>query len=186
MTFFSTWAACAGPAAAHSLPLLVPVSPARTVPVVEVPPSGPATAATLPVPDLADMDDPAAHCLLLGRQATMQHDLHHALQWFDRAVVHAPDLGIAHFCRALCLLDIGMESEAKAAFERALRCDPRDGAVRIQLARIHARTGRSDLATLVVGPALVAAPDLADALAEDPAFAALRDHPHWLQMLGRL
>lgn len=168
------WSQCAGPAAAVGFGVLPPRPPTP----VEEPPRA------------AAPEDPAERlalsCLRHGRAAVDARDLPTALAWFDRALAVKPDAGIAHFCRAMVLADLGRHDEAAVALEASLGRGADDAAARIQFARLCARHGHYDHALRILGPAVTAKPHLAERIAQDNDFRAMRDHPFFLQMLGTI
>lgn len=128
----------------------------------------------------------ALACLHHGRAAAKDHQLHQALAWFDRALHLEPGLGIAHFCRGMVLADLGRHEEAADAVEQSLGRAADDFAARIQYSRLLARNGHYDSALRMLGPALRAKPHLAAQVLADRDFSAMRDHPHFLQLVGAL
>lgn len=138
----------------------------------------------------AEPEDPverlALSCLKHGRRASDEGKLEDALAWFDRALTLQADLGIAQFCRAMVLADLGRADEAYVALEASLGRTADDAAARVQFARLCARHGHYDQALRILGPAVAAKPHLAAKLADDRDFAALRDHPYFLQVLGAI
>lgn len=162
---------CAGPAAAHGSILLPPTALAPAAPDAE------------PVDPVERL---SAACLKQGRLHVEKGRLPEALAWFDRALALQPDLGIAKFCRAMVLADLGRPDEAAVSLEGSLGRTADDAPARIQTARLMARHGQYDAALRVLGPALHLKPHLASRILADGDFRALRDHPHFLALVGAL
>lgn len=132
--------------------------------------------------------DEPEHVRLLreGRAAAARGDTDAALAALDVALRLDPHLGVAHLCRALCLLQQGDEEGAARAMTRAVEVVPDDADAQLGLARVCAAAGMTPLALRLVGAALERRPGLTDAVFADAAFASLRDHPQLLQMAGLL
>lgn len=121
-----------------------------------------------------------------GYIATQAGDLSRALACFETALRMAPGLGVAHFCRGVCLAAMGRTAEAYAALEESVMDDPADGARRVHLARAALTLGRAKDAMDAIAPLASDAPEIGEALFEDPHLAGLRDHPRFLALCGRL
>lgn len=130
---------------------------------------------------------PAAppHPLRLAQQALAQGDALVALAAFERALADEPDLAVAHLGRATCLARLARDAEAADALDRALG---NAGAERVamRLAAACARDGHAGFAMDILGRVLDSAPHVAAEMADDAALRALRDHPRFLQMVGKL
>lgn len=125
--------------------------------------------------------------LLRAGEAAVKAGRHEeAVAWFTQAIAMDPTLHVAHFCRGVCLASLGRHAEARDAFRKAHRLDPAEGAYRLELARASARTGCGPEAMEALAPLLAALPELAQDVAEDEAFAGLRDHPRFLALVGLL
>ena len=124
--------------------------------------------------------------LLRGHAATKAGDLVEALACFDAALRMAPGLGVALFCRGVCLASMGRMAEAYAALEESVMEDPTDGARRVHLARVALALGRAKDAMDILAPLARDAPQVGDAMFQDAALAGLRDHPRFLALCGRL
>lgn len=161
----STW--CVGPAAAHAI----------------VPAPLHHDAWELPVLPCAD---PAHLRLVHARAALARGDRRAALAAFDDAVELDPTLAMAHLGRALCLAELGETALAGDALLDALALPDPDGAVSLQVARLVAREGDHRAALDLLSRALAADPGLAHQAADDAAFRTMRDHPAFLQMVGRI
>ncbi len=157
----SSW--CAGPAAA--LALAPPPSATRQ-------PGEPADAAHVRL----------AH----AREALRAGNVRLALACFDEALHLRPDLPVAHLGRAMCLAQLGDEAEAAESLLDALQLPDAGGDVTLHLARIVAREGAHREAMDLLGEAFSLDKTLVEEAADDPAFGHLRDHPRFLQLVGRL
>lgn len=62
--------------------------------------------------------------LQLGRLLAISGNLPAALEHFERAVVLAPDSGLAHYSLGLALRQSGRDAEAEAAYRESIRLDP--------------------------------------------------------------
>lgn len=182
------WMYCAGPAAAFAAPILPHDDGAirRSGAARGEPPEARETPSfdARGAPALSPSERLAHSCLKHGRAASEEGQHEEALAWFERALVLAPHLGIAQFCRAMTLADLGRADEAADALEASLGREADDAPARIQFARLCARHGHYDAAIRLLGPALSANPRLADRVANERDFRALRDHPFFLQMVG--
>jgi thioredoxin-like negative regulator of GroEL len=111
-----------------------------------------------------------------------------ALAEFDAAARTARDAdarGCIELGRVLCLLQLGREDEAAMAVaDGGDDASPRDLAVR--LARVCALSGRTLDALQLLSALVQDDPAATGTLFDDPRLAALRDHPMFLQLLGRL
>jgi Flp pilus assembly protein TadD len=184
--FAPRWMACAGPAALAGL-----VAPPQAAADTPRPTTTTTTTTTRPhprtVPVAADeAEREALHCLQEGRAAAARGALDEAVPWFDRALRLEPAMGVAHLCRALCLLDLGRDDDAAHALGLAMHHAPAEPHARVGMARVCAAAGMTPVALDLLGGALAARPSLSGDVLADPAFAALRDHPHLLQMAGAL
>ena len=174
------WRHCVGPAAASGA-FPPPPPPPQAPPPASPPPEAPAEQAGDAVARLA------RECLRHGRAAAEARRLEEALAWFDRALALDAGLGIAHFCRAMILADLGRPDEAHDALERSTDGRGREDApARVQLARLLARHGHYTQSLRVLGPALSARPELAELVQQDRDFRSMRDHPFFLQMVGAI
>lgn len=147
---------------------------------------GPAAAFAAPVPlPPPRREEPALVCLRAGQALVARGDPAAALGAVERALALEPGLAVAHFARAVCLRELGRDAEAEEAFDRALAAEDGAHVVRLHLARALAADD-APAAMRLLAPALQRAPSVREALARDPALAALRDHPVLLQMAGML
>jgi tetratricopeptide (TPR) repeat protein len=162
----SAW--CAGPAGAWGI----------------APAFQPAPAAA-PAPSAAGAD-PAHVRLAHARAALARGDARAALACFDDAAHLAPDLAIAHLVRSLCHLELGDEAMAAECLLDALAVPDQTGDVTLHLARMVAREGSHREAMDLLAVAFALDDRAAEAAAQDPAFAGLRDHPRFLQLVGKL
>lgn len=147
-------------------------------------PAGPAAAhgfVTIPEPD-----PPALLCLRHARAAVASGDAPLALAWLDHALALDPGLGIAHATRVLLLQEMGEHLAARRALEHAMTQTRGADAVPVHLARMCLRQGDAREAMDLLATAVALAPEAAPQLVEDETFASLRDHPRFLQIVGRL
>lgn len=158
---------------ASAIRFRAPRKPAVAAPA---PPAPPVTMAAADVPSL----------LRAGKAAVERYDYAGAIGWFDQALALDPRIAVAHFCKGVCLAGLLRYDDAHAAFKAAYALDPNEGAIRLEFARSCARTGRHAESMAALGPLLEAMPALAPDVREDEAFASLKDHPRFLQMLGAL
>lgn len=121
-----------------------------------------------------------------GRDAVAADRLDEAVAWFTQALTLKPRLAVAHFSRGVCLASLGRHEDAYDALSNAHELDPTEGAYILELARACSRTGRRVEALRLAGRLLRAAPELAQDMGEDDAFAAFRDDPRFLALVGRL
>lgn len=124
--------------------------------------------------------------LLLGERAVATGHVEEGLLWFQAASRLEPGATAAHVCQGLCLLGLARPDEAAYAFRLASRLDPGDLGVKLSLARSEGLAGDGRAALAALAPVLAATPEIADDVFEDPVFEALRDHPRFLQLTGRL
>ncbi|MEA3200345.1 MAG: Anaphase-promoting complex, cyclosome, subunit 3 [Thermoplasmata archaeon] len=124
--------------------------------------------------------------LRAGEAAIKAGRAEEAAAWFAQAAALQADLAVAHFCHGMCLVALQRHEQAREAFQRAYDLDPMEGSYRLELARACARTARGPEAMDALAPLLAAAPELAQDLGEDPAFASLKDHPRFLALVGLL
>lgn len=152
----SMFAYCVGPAALVAPPVTVPLAP--TLSAFE-------------------------RRLGLARLHLARGEWADALGAFEAALLHEPRFAIGHLGRAICLTQLGRETEARAALSEALAASQGQEHVLVPLARMMAREGHVSLAIPLLGAAVRAMPHEAERLARDPLFA---DHPAYLQVLGVL
>jgi tetratricopeptide (TPR) repeat protein len=153
-----------------------PAPPAQVAPAAQPAPS---VLVTVQPRDLDGMLRAAQAAVVAGR-------FEEAIAWFDKALRLNPRLAVAHFCRAVCFVGLKRDADAYASFRKAYDLDPKEGAYRLELARVCARLGRANEAMDVLGALLHALPALVDDVSSDPSFAGLFDHPRFLAMTGRL
>ena len=162
----SPW--CAGPAAAFG--------------ILPPPPPAPARSAVA----LAVGGDPALVRLAHARAALGRGDTRAALECFDESILLRGNIAVAHLGRAMCLAELGHETEASEALLAALELPDSDGSVTMHLARMLAGEGSIQDAMDLLGRAFSLDERLVEEAARDPAFGVLADHPRFLQMIGRL
>lgn len=124
--------------------------------------------------------------LRAGQAAVAAGAFDDAIRLFRAALAQAPALSVARVCEGMCLDALGRYDEAYATLQLAFEQDSADGLARLQYARACARTARAAEAMATLAPLLHAWPEGCDTIADDDAFANLRDHPRFLQMVGRL
>jgi tetratricopeptide (TPR) repeat protein len=124
--------------------------------------------------------------MLLGQRALADGQPRKAEHWFAAAVELDEELSIAHLCRGLCRFELAEPAAAAEALETACELDPSSGLATYHLARAHAMQGNVDEAAAAIAPLIEADPSMAEVIADEPAFDALRDDPRWLAALGRL
>lgn len=107
-----------------------------------------------------------------------------ALALFNEAVAREPRNPTLHLDRAQCLDKLGKKSEARRAFETAVRLAPENGEAHYHLARSLASTGLAPSAIAHLSRAFSLDPAFAQAAREDAAFTPLRDHPSYQELDG--
>lgn len=126
---------------------------------------------------------PFARQLALARLRLARGELPEALAAFDAALLHDPRFALAHLGRAVCLTEMGLETEARAALFETLAAARGQEEALYTLARMCALQGHVALAMPLLGAAVRARPQDTARWAADRAFA---DHPAYLQVLGAL
>lgn len=112
-------------------------------------------------------------------------DYEPAAEWFATASELAPKRPTPHFCRAVCFEELDRLDDAMAAYAAAREAGA--GATPIyRQARLIARDGRPREALTPLRRALDEEPALIEDAAGDEAFDALRDHPRFLALVGKL
>lgn len=124
--------------------------------------------------------------LELGKAAAGRAAYDEAIRWFETATAVQPRLPVAHTCLGMCLMGLERYEEAAESFLMSLELDPDDGAVRYHLAKALVRQGHLGEAMDALTPLLRQLPEVRDAARQEPAFAELRDHPRFLDLLDDL
>ena len=109
-----------------------------------------------------------------------------ALEKFEAVLAHAPQVGLAMFGRALCLVRVGRVEEGADALARAMEHSVDVRRAAIQLAGVSVRRHDTAGAFAILRLVLSIAPEAAEEIQCETALRPLRDHPEFLQMLGRL
>ena len=135
---------------------------------------------------MSRVGDDAHAALRHGHAAIERDDLAEALAWFDHPSRAQPRLAIAHFCRGIALGGLGRTPEAHDALAEAVEHAPHEWSYRVHYARFAVALGKTTEAMDALGPVARALPEMHEPMLEDPQLAALRDHPRFLAMLGRL
>jgi hypothetical protein len=172
---------CAGPAAAYASPFVgappaaKPAAHATSRPAVR-----PASVPAAPAPD------PAIVALREAHAALATGDVAAALAGFDRAALSPFHAVVANIGRAVCLTDLGRTEEGAQALARAYDSSARPGEVDYALARMSVLAGETRGGLGLLALALRVDPARAEEARRDAAFARLRDHPEFLQVVGDL
>lgn len=131
-------------------------------------------------------EDAADACLRRAQAALHQRSFDVALGWFDHAAALRPGLALSHVGRAVCLIEMDRETDAGAALVSAQEASASPGEVDLILARLLALGGERDAAFRQLGDAIQSAPEIAETARDDVAFRGMRDHPHFLMVIGDL
>lgn len=121
-----------------------------------------------------------------GHVAVDRGALGEAIAWFDRAIALSPSLGVAWFCKGVCLAANGQVADAYGALRSACDAEPSDASYRVHLARVALALGRHTEAMDALALVAQAMPELGPAILDDPQLAGLRDHPRFLMICGAL
>lgn len=121
-----------------------------------------------------------------AQAAASRGALAEAIAWFDHALRLAPRLGVAHFCKGVCLAANGRMAEAYGALRSACDATPDDASYRVHLARAAVALGKHKEAMDALETVARAMPELGAAMLDDAQLAGLRDHPRFLMMCGAL
>ena len=109
-----------------------------------------------------------------------------AVAWFERALTLQPKLGVALFCKGICLAANGQVADAYGALRTACTVEPEDANYRVHFARVAVTLGKHKEAMDALQIVTRAMPELGPAMLEDPQLAGLRDHPRFLMICGAL
>lgn len=121
-----------------------------------------------------------------GQVAAARGAYDEAVAWFDRVVRIAPRMGVAYFCKGVCLAANGRVAQAYGALRVAVEHDPADPSYRVHFARVALALGKHKEAMDALELVTRAMPELGPAILEDPQLAGLRDHPRFLMICGAL
>lgn len=122
--------------------------------------------------------------LELALLAMEEHRFGDALPHLERALRERPDDADLLVDRALCLEETGQLNDARDGYEAALRAQPFNAETHYYYARTLARLRNSTAALAHLSRALSMDARLGELARQERAFAAFRDHPQFIGLLG--
>lgn len=121
-----------------------------------------------------------------GQGAVSRGALAEAVAWFERALAISPQLGVAYFCKGVCLAANGEVADAYGALRSACAHAPEETTYRVHFARVAVALGKHKEAMDALEHVTSSSPELGSAMLDDPQLAGLRDHPRFLTICGAL